>query len=127
MSQISETTKKYRRLAIFILAIQIIVLLAPITTYAVQAFIVGNTVEKLALGGLATASIILCCLNLLMKMKLRSPIWLCLLGIFFILENILPLIILLAVGTIADELLLTPLYKRFKNQAQINAEIDKRM
>lgn len=126
-SQKSNTTKHYRRLAIFMAALSILVLLGPIFTYAVQAFIVANTVEKLALGGMAIAAIVLVCFNFLMKMKLRSPVWLCLLGIYFVMDAIMPLIIMLAVGTVLDEFVLSPLYKKFKGQAAINAEIDKRL
>lgn len=107
--------------------LSILVLLGPIFAYAIDAFIVGETVEKLALGGLAAAAIILVFVNMLMKAHLRSPVWLCLLGIYFALDNILPLIIMLAVGTILDELVLTPLTKYFRNKASINKEIDKRL
>ena len=125
--QKSNITKKYQRLAFFMACLSLLVLVAPIFAFTIKAFIVGETVEKLALGGLAAAAIILVCINGLMKAHLRSPVWLCLLGVYFALENILPLIIMLAVGTILDELVLSPLYRKFKGQAAINKEIDKRI
>lgn len=39
----------------------------------------------------------------------------------------MPLLLIVAVGTILDEFLLTPLHKHFKNKATINREIDKRL
>lgn len=107
--------------------LSLLVLLAPIFAFTIKAFIVGETIEKLALGGLAVSAMVLVCVNILMKAHLRSPVWLCLLGIYFALENILPLILMLAIGTVLDELLLTPLHKHFKSKASINYEIDKRI
>ena len=119
-------TKKYKRLARLFSLLSILVLLAPLTYYLVEAFIAGVVIEKLALGGLATMAIILTLFNTIMKANLRSPVWLILLGIFFVLENILPLIIFIAAGTILDEFLLTPLARRYRNLYTINNEIDKR-
>ena len=119
-------TKKYKRLALIFSLLSILVLLAPMVYYLVEAFIAGVVIEKLALGGLATMAIILTLFNTIMKANLRSPIWLLLIGIFLVLENILPLIIFIAVGTILDEFLLTPLARRYRNLYTINKEIDKR-
>ena len=123
----SQTTKKYKRLSIIMWWLSLLVLLTPISYYVVRAFMIGNTVEKLALGGLAVAAIIITCFSLLQKMKLRCPLWICLLGVYIVLDKIIPLLIMVAVGVILDELVLTPLHKKFKEQATINAEIDKRI
>ena len=122
----NSPTKKYKRLARLFSLLSILVLLAPLAYYLVEAFIAGVVIEKLALGGLATMAIILTLFNTIMKANLRSPIWLILLGIFFVLENILPLIIFIAAGTILDEFILTPLARRYRNLYTINNEIDKR-
>ena len=122
----TSPTKKYKRLARLFSLLSILVLLAPLAYYLVEAFIAGVVIEKLALGGLATMAIILTLFNTIMKANLRSPIWLILLGIFFVLENILPLIIFIAAGTILDEFLLSPLARRYRNLYTINNEIDKR-
>lgn len=122
----NSPTKKYKRLARLFSLLSILVLLAPLCYYTAEAFIAGVVIEKLALGGLATMAIILTLFNTIMKANLRSPIWLLLIGIFLVLENILPLIIFIAVGTILDEFLLTPLARRYRNLYTINNEIDKR-
>lgn len=122
----TSPTKKYKRLARLFSLLSILVLLAPLAYYLVEAFIAGVVIEKLALGGLATMAIILALFNIIMKSNLRSPIWLILLGIFFVLENILPLIIFIAAGTILDEFILSPLARRYRNLYTINNEIDKR-
>lgn len=122
----NSPTKKYKRLARLFSLLSILVLLAPLAYYLVEAFIAGVVIEKLALGGLATMAIILTLFNTIMKANLRSPIWLILLGIFLVLENILPLIIFIAAGTVLDEFILTPLARRYRNLYTINNEIDKR-
>lgn len=122
----TSPTKKYKRLATLFSLLSILVLLAPMVYYLVEAFITGMVIEKLALGGLATMAIILTLFNTIMKANLRSPIWLLLIGIFLVLDNILPLIIMIAVGTILDEFILTPLACRYRNLYTINNEIDKR-
>lgn len=122
----TSPTKKYKRLARLFSLLSILVLLAPLAYYLVEAFIAGVVIEKLALGGLATMAIILTLFNIIMKSNLRSPIWLILLGIFFVLENILPLIIFIAAGTILDEFVFSPLARRYRNLYTINNEIDKR-
>ena len=123
----SQTTKKYKRLSIIMWWLSLLVLLTPISYYVVRAFMIGNTVEKLSLGGLAVAAIIITCFSLLQKMRLRCPLWICLLGVYIVLDKIIPLLIMVAIGVILDELILSPLYKKFKEQATINKEIDKRI
>lgn len=65
-------------------------------------------------------------IGLLRKYIYRSIPYFIILGVFFILDTIVPLIITIAVCTIIDELIMTPLYERYKNLTQINKEIDRR-
>lgn len=92
----------------------------------VVGFIEGETVEKLTLGMTFIAAGILTVINVLFKYHIRSTIWILVLGIYFCLDSILPLICMIAVGTILDEFILTPLHKKYKNKAIINREIDRR-
>jgi hypothetical protein len=103
------------------------VTLFPIAFYVIKAFAEGTTTEKLSLGCFATVAIILVLVNLIFKLHLRSAIWLLVIGIYIAVEAIMPLLIMVAVGTVLDEFLFSPLHKHFKNKASINAEIDKRM
>ena len=122
----TSPTKKYKRLARLFSLLSILVVLAPLLYYTAEAFIAGAVVEKLALGGLATFSIVLVLFNVLLKASLRSPLWIMLLGIYLVLNSILPLILFIAVGTILDEFILSPLARKYKNLYVINNEIDKR-
>lgn len=122
----SEITKKYQRLYTLMVVLEIIVLLGPVLYYVATGFIIASAAAQFTLSAMAICAIFLTIVSLLFKFKLSSPIWILILGIYIAIQNILPLIICLAVGTILDEFLLHPLKKRFRNQARINREIDKR-
>ena len=122
----SDITKKYQRLAILFQALSIIVLVAPLAYYTILGFINGETTEKLTLGITFVIAAILFIVNVLFKYHIRSTIWILVLGIYFCMDDILPLLFMVAIGTILDEFLLTPLHKSYKNKCTINREIDKR-
>lgn len=120
-------TKKYKLCSILFLALSVFSLSFPMTYYGVWAFIEGSKVEKFTLGAFCCVAIGMVVINFLMKWKLRSMIWLVILGIFICLNNIQPLLIMVAVCTILDEICFTPLHKYFKRKYQTNKEIDKRL
>lgn len=123
----SKETRKYKNLSILFLALSILVLVAPLAYYSIVGFIEGETTEKFTLGITFVIAAILFVINILFKFHIRSTIWILVLGIYFCLDNILPLIFMVAVGNILDEFLFTPLHKHYKSKASINKEIDKRI
>ena len=123
----SKETRKYKNLSILFLALSILVLVAPLAYYSVVGFIEGETTEKFTLGLTFVIAAILFVINILFKFHIRSTIWILVLGIYFCLDSILPLIFMVAVGNILDEFLFTPLHKHYKSKASINKEIDKRI
>ena len=123
----SKETRKYTNLSILFLALSILVLVAPLAYYSIVGFIEGETTEKFTLGLTFVIAAILFVINILFKFHIRSTIWVLVLGIYFCLDNILPLIFMVAVGNILDEFLFTPLHKHYKSKASINKEIDKRI
>lgn len=122
----SDITKKYQRLSILFQCLSILVLVAPLAYYTILGFINGETTEKLTLGITFVIAAILFIVNVLFKYHIRSTIWILVLGIYFCIDNILPLLFMVAIGTILDEFVLTPLHKSYKNKCTINREIDKR-
>lgn len=122
----SDITKKYQRLAILFQALSILVLVAPLAYYTIYGFINGEVTEKLTLGVTFVVACILLVINVLFKYHIRSTIWILVLGIYFCIDSIMPLLLMVAIGTILDEFVLTPLYKSYKNKCTINKEIDKR-
>lgn len=123
----SRETRKYKALSILFLALSILVLVAPLAYYSIQGFIQGETTEKFTLGITFVIACILFSINILFKFHIKSTIWIIVIGVYFCLDNILPLILLMAVGNVLDEFVFTPLHKHFKNKAIINKEIDKRI
>lgn len=123
----SKVTRKYKALSTLFLALSILVLVAPLAYFSIQGFIQGETTEKFTLGITFVIACILFVINILFKFHIRSTIWIIVIGVYFCLDNILPLILVMAVGNILDEFVFTPLHKHFKNKAIINKEIDKRI
>lgn len=123
----SRETRKYRTLSILFLSLSILVLVAPLAYYSIQGFIQGETTEKFTLGITFVIASILFTINILFKFHIKSTIWIIVMGVYFCLDNILPLILVMAVGNILDEFVFTPLHKHYKNKATINKEIDKRI
>ena len=94
--------------------------------FVIWGFVEGTPHRKMALGGLMVIAIVLVVINILMKLSLRCVPWIMLLGIYICLQEITVLLIIMAVTTVVDELILTPLEKRFREKLVINKEIDKR-
>lgn len=123
----SNITKKYTNLYWLFRSISFLVLIVPLIVYGVKGFIEGDVTEKFTLGMTISIAAILVALNILFKYHIRSTIWIVVLGIYFCIDNIMPLLLCIAIGTILDEFIFTPLYKSYKNKATINKEIDKRV
>lgn len=119
-------TRRYKFIKNYLALLSVICTCFPIIFYTIRAFVEGTNIQKVSLGLLTTAAIILTLVNILFKMHLRSTMWLALIGISTCLQDITALLIMIAVTTILDELIITPLRKKYKNLYIINREIDKR-
>lgn len=122
----SKLTKKYAKISVILGIIQVVLLVGPILYYTIKGFTCADEKGRSGLTASTVVSIILLLVNIILKYNLRSPLWFMLLGIYAALKNVLPLLIWLSVGTILDELLLSPLHKRYAAKKTINREIDKR-
>lgn len=122
----SEVTKKYRAGYWLTLIASWLVTLVPLYYYIVLGFVNGTAGQKFGLGIMLVLALVLTAFNLLMKLHLRSIVWILVIGVCFCLQEIMTLLIMVGVATIIDELILTPLCKHFKEKLSINKEIDKR-
>ena len=122
-------TQRYKRLSIITFLLSSICSICPILIYVIKAFVDNDVqeVNKYTLGLMCSLAIIVTLINILAKMHLRCIPWILLLGIYVCLRDITTLLIIMAVTTIIDELILVPLHKSFKNKYTINKEIDKRL
>lgn len=126
-THLTKTTKNNKILSNVFCILSLSVTFIPVILYVVKGFITGDIGEKWTMGMLLTVALLLTIINTIFKFHIRCTIWILILGIYICLDNILPLIIILAIGTILDEMLFTPLYKSYKNKYKINKEIDKRI
>lgn len=119
-------TKEYRREKWLLLILSILCNLLPIAIYTIKAFIVAGVGQKVTLGVCLTLSLLFVLINFITKHRIRSTLWILLIGIYVCLDHIQSLLIIMAITTIIDEFILEPAYKRVKNKYIINKEIDKR-
>lgn len=110
-------------------AVDFAILFLPIIIYALIGFSyenVSNT-AKIIMVGTIVVSLILVIFNLVAQKRLRCPLWIILIGLFIcIKEMLLPLIIILAVGSILDDLVLTPLIQYYRTKYIASKTIDER-
>lgn len=125
----STMTVRYKRLSIITFLLSSICSLCPILIYVIKAFVDSEVkeVNKYTLGVMCSLALIVSLINVVAKLHLRCIPWILLLGIYACLKDITTLLIIMAVTTIIDELILVPLHKSFKNKYTINKEIDKRL
>lgn len=128
MKNTSNRTKSFRAKYWTCKVISILLTIGPLLVYLVMGFADGDVHkgEKVFLGFTVATAAILTIVNILMKYKLRSPIFIILLGIYYAMENTLPLFIIISCAVVLDEFVFTPLCKKYKQQLTINKEIDAR-
>ena len=90
----SDITKRYKKKALLIAAVQLLVLVGPLLYYLLKAFIASGPATKVTLGMAVTLALVLTLLNALLKMHIRSTIWIIVLAIYYAIENIMPLILM---------------------------------
>ena len=125
----STMTSKYKKLSILTFLLSAICSLCPILIYVIKAFVDKDVqeVNKYTLGIMCSVALVVTLINIVAKLHLRCIPWILLLGIYLCLKDITALLVIMAITTIIDELILTPLHKSFKSKYTINKEIDKRL
>ena len=101
--------------------------IGPLITFVIMGFVQGEGKEKICLALTAFGSIGLGLIAVWNKMHLRSTLYILLIGLWIALDNLMPFIITLVICTMLDELIFTPLYKRFKEDYHTNKQLDKRL
>lgn len=102
---------KKRRNLFFILSF--IATFGPFMYYGIKAMVEGEPVEKFALSMFSIVAVIIAVVAAMLKVHLRSVIWILLLGVYFCLDNLIGVILVVAICTILDELVFSPVYKRY--------------
>ncbi len=123
----SDITLKAQRSAIVCKIASVLCTCLPIIMYAIKGFIDGTPAEKVGMGMCLIVALILAAVNIIFKYHIRSVIWIAVIGIYAAVQEVMDMLITVAVLTIFDEFVLQPLYKHYKDKAKINKEIDSRI
>ena len=130
MSTGSDFTKVCRLKLWLYRIIDWILLFMPVIVYVVIALCdEGVTiVGKVSVVGTVAVAAILALFNIIAQKRLRCPIWIVLIGLYIAIRDyLLPLVIILAVVSICDDLILTPLISYYRSKLIANKAIDERL
>ena len=133
-NQMSDITKKYKKTLHWLTFISVLLLFGPMTYFlgaaAVDMALAGTTAATVAKVSLFSSSLIitgiLTIIGVIRKYTFRSSIWVLLIAIYLLLDNIMWAVLLIGACQILDEIVIQPLIKKYANLLTINKEIDKR-
>ena len=125
----SEFTKRCRRKLWLFRILDWICLIMPILIYVVIA-LSNDGIKmgyKVTLMSMLIIAIILCIINVIAQKRLRCPIWIILIGLYVAIRDyLLPLVIILAVVSVLDDLVFTPLIHYYYTKTVASKTIDQR-
>ena len=119
-------TKKYKIKLNICRLLSFTITVLPVIIYVIKGFMDGSIGEKVSLGICVILALMFMLINVMFKYHIRSTLWVLLIGIYMCIDNIIPLLIIMAATTIIDEFVLVPLINKYKNKYIINKEIDLR-
>lgn len=119
-------TKKYKLKLNIYKFLSFMFTVLPVIIYGIIGFANGTVSEKVSLGICSILAVLFVIMNVMFKYHIRSTVWILLIGIYICIDNIIPLLIIMAISTIIDEFVLVPLINKYKNKYTINKEIDLR-
>lgn len=125
----SKFTKKSRALLWTWRIIDWLCLFAPLLIYLVIGLANNNvtTGAKVTLVAMLFLALILTAINVIAQKHLRCPIWVLLIGLYIAMNKyLMPLIIILAITSILDDLVFTPVIKYYYTQTVASKTMDKR-
>ena len=127
--QMTERTKKLKTQRLIFTLISIVLELAVPVSYAIKGIsstTTAPTSEKIVIGLFLGAAIIMLVLNIFLKIKLRSLIWVLLSIAYVSLNSIGTMILLMCITSLVNDCIIEPILKNIKEQYKINYEIDRR-
>jgi uncharacterized Tic20 family protein len=101
--------------------------IGPLVVFVIMGYINGEGKEKVVLTLTMIAAIAMAVIAVLRKVNLRSTTYILVIGLWVALDNLLPFVLTLAICTLCDELIFTPLHHRFKEDYHTNKQLDKRL
>lgn len=126
----SNYTKKAWKVLWLLRLADFVFLFVPVIVYIVIALASGGVTVagRVSVVASVMVSIILTSFNVITKRNLRSPRWIVLIGLYVaVREQLLPLVIMLAVTSVLDDIVFTPLIDHYKHVVETSLVIDRRM
>ena len=121
-------TKKMRLTSLFLTLASILLSIGPLIVYLVLGYQQAqSTVGQITLTSMLGVSVILSLVCIINKYSPRCRLWLILIGLYMCLDNFIGCILVLAITQCLDELVISPLAKRYRELYRTNKEIDRRM
>jgi len=121
-----DKTAYYKKSTTILKVMDLFLTFAPLLGFVIYAFATGSVAQKVAFGMIGLCGVVLGVFSVLSKYSFKGAIYLILLGLHVAVGNIVAILIILAVTTLLDELLIVPLYKMYKEKYIINKELDER-
>lgn len=106
-----------------------ICLFAPVIVYIGIALFSGGVavLGKVSIVATVIIALVLTIINVIAQKRLRCPIWIVLIGLYIAIQQyLMPLIIILAVTSVMDDLLFTPLIHYYYTKLVASKTIDER-
>ena len=106
-----------------------ICLFAPVLVYICIALFSGGVavLGKVSIVATVIIALVLTVINIIAQKRLRCPIWIILIGLYIAIQQyLMPLIIILAVTSVMDDLLFTPLIHYYYTKLVASKTIDER-
>lgn len=125
----SEYTKVTRAKLWLFRILDWLVLFLPLAVYAIIAYMSDgvSSARKICLSACLVVALILTLFNVIAQKRLRCTIWIIIIGLYIAIEKwLLPLVIILAVVSVLDDLLFTPLVQHYKMKLEASKVYDER-
>ena len=124
----SKRTKKCGFWSIIFKVLSVLCFLIPVCVFAGVALAEGVlAVEAFTICASVIVTGIISLVCIVNKTVMRSKIWIFIIVLYLVLEHFLPVLLVVSVCQILDELIFTPLYNHFRTIYLANKEIDRRM
>lgn len=130
MKKSSDYTKDIRAKLWTVRILDFIFLALPLIVYLIISYVSGEvgSGKKIALTGLSAVALIVTIFNLLAQKHKRSPVWIMVIGLFIAMKDyLMPLVILLAIGSILDDFAFSPLITKYREKLNASKVYDERM
>ena len=121
-----ERTAKFKKSKVILGLISFLLCYAPLFVALVVGFSYTEGVWKISLTISCALALLLTIINAIAKYSIRSTMWILLIGIYIALDDVMPYLIAIAICTIVDEFIISPLHRKYKDLYTINREIDAR-